>query len=204
MHVAVIDIGKPDKNLGWAIRGPHITDQGGDLDRCVTSLLAALREGPLALGFEAPLFVPMRHIASELTKARIGECENGVNRPFSAGAGASVLVTGLVVIPYVLTKIREGAPCVEATLDWQTRLSQNSLLLFEAFVSNQRAKGPERHIEDANLAIAAFQQRVLDLANFENTVDAPTRFNLLGAMLLRTGWTQDLAMLERSCLVVKV
>jgi hypothetical protein len=30
MHIAVIDIGSPKKrNLGWAIRGPRISDQGG-------------------------------------------------------------------------------------------------------------------------------------------------------------------------------
>jgi hypothetical protein len=201
MHVAVIDIGKPDKNLGWAIRGPNISGQGGNLDKCIESVSAALRFGPVALGFEAPLFVPMRGSAAELTKARQGECENGINRPFSAGAGASVLVTGLTVIPYVLTKIRETALDVMVTLDWRSPLSQNSLLLFEAFVSNRKSSAVDRHIDDSLLAISAFKRR--STVDLESSVDVPISFNLLGAMLLRTGWTHDTELLAKPCLVVK-
>jgi hypothetical protein len=36
------------------------TGEGNDIDVCVQSLAAALRNGPLALGFEAPMFVPIR------------------------------------------------------------------------------------------------------------------------------------------------
>jgi hypothetical protein len=86
MHVAVIDVGSPGKNLGWSLAGLHACD-GTDIDTCIEALAAALREGPLALGFEAPLFVPQRNSPSELLKARRGECEDGVNRTFSAGAG---------------------------------------------------------------------------------------------------------------------
>jgi hypothetical protein len=64
MNVAVIDIGKPGANFGWAIVG-DATAEGADIDRCVETLAAALRIGPLALGFEAPMFVPIR-------KTRIG------------------------------------------------------------------------------------------------------------------------------------
>jgi hypothetical protein len=204
MHVAVIDIGKPDKNLGWAIRGPRVSAQGENLDDCISTLCSALSDGPLALGFEAPLFVPMRDAPSELTKARNGECAGGINRPFSAGAGALVLVTGLVVIPYVLARLREVVSGVDAVLNWRAPLTKNSLLLFEAFVSNQKSRGPDRHIADADLAIAAFRRLEPELANFRNVVDASTRFNLLGAMLLRTGWATDPIILHEPCLVVKV
>ncbi|MEY4964423.1 MAG: hypothetical protein RL274_6 [Pseudomonadota bacterium] len=204
MHVAVIDIGKPDKNLGWAIDGARFSCCGSNLDACVAMLCDALRDGPLALGFESPLFVPMRQVASDLTKARVGECANAINRPFSAAPGASVLVTGLVVIPYVLAKIREIMPHAEATLDWRAPVSANSLLLFEAFVSNQRGSGPNRHTDDAKLAISAFQKCISNLVELESSLVTPICLNLLGAMLLRTGWTQDLTVLERQCLVVKV
>ena len=43
MRVAVIDIGKPGKNLGWAMDQPEIA--GVDLDECVATLAAALRIG---------------------------------------------------------------------------------------------------------------------------------------------------------------
>ncbi len=90
MHVAVIDIGKPGKNLGWAMTGP-MASRGTDLDECVGVLAAALGAGPLALGFEAPMFVPARRDPAKLLSARCGEG----NRPFSAGAGATVLVLGI-------------------------------------------------------------------------------------------------------------
>jgi hypothetical protein len=46
------------------------------------SLAAALRNGPLALGFEAPMFVPMRTDPKRLTAARSGEFGKGLpSRP---------------------------------------------------------------------------------------------------------------------------
>src|SRR5882724_2340276 len=122
MHVAVIDIGKPGKNLGWAVQGPQFNDQGGDLDACIEVIAKALEVGVVALGFEAALFVPMRASPAELTKARVGKCVNGISRPFSAGAGASVLVTALVVVPYVLTELRNRVRSATAVLDWRTPL----------------------------------------------------------------------------------
>ena len=60
MNVAVIDIGSPKQdNIGWAIVGSHARS-GRNLDACVSALAGALRADPLALGFEAPMFVPMR------------------------------------------------------------------------------------------------------------------------------------------------
>ena len=55
------------------------------------------------LGFEAPQFVPIRDDAGTLTAARKGESGPSLpTRPFSAGAGAVVLVTSLVVAPMSL------------------------------------------------------------------------------------------------------
>ena len=59
MNIAVVDIGKPGSNFGWAMVG-DTTAEGNDIDLCVQTLAAALRNGPLALGFEAPMFVPIR------------------------------------------------------------------------------------------------------------------------------------------------
>ena len=57
LHVAVVDIGSLP-NLGWAVEGPSVDDSGTDIDLCIESLVKAMRAGPLALGFEAPMFVP--------------------------------------------------------------------------------------------------------------------------------------------------
>jgi hypothetical protein len=203
MHVAVIDIGKPDKNLGWAIRGAEISVEGTDLDLCIDGLAQALGRGPLALGFEAPLFVPVRGKASDLTKARDGECAKGINRPFSAGPGASVLVTALTVVPYVLAGLRFRVPAAVATLDWRKPLSNNGLLIFEAFVTNQKKTVPSRHVEDALLAIAAFQEEMAVSIGFASSVNESNCFSLIGSMLMRTGWATDPTVLSQQCLVVR-
>ena len=70
MRVAVVDVGS-SANLGWAIDDP---DQGGDeLDGAVGAIARALRVGPVALGFEAPQFIPMWDDPRALTRARTGE-----------------------------------------------------------------------------------------------------------------------------------
>ena len=76
-------------------------------------------------------------------------------------------------------------------------------MLFEAFVTDQRKTAATRHIEDAHLAIAAFQRGMRDPANFQNSVEEPSCLSLLGAMMLRTGWATDPAILSRPCLVVR-
>jgi hypothetical protein len=54
-----------------------------------------------------------------------------------------------------------------------------------------------RHIEDAHLAIAAFQRGMRDPANFQSSVVEPICLSLLGAIVLRTGWDTDPAILSR-------
>ena len=124
MHVVVIDVGSPGKNLGWWMAGPYRSEGNNDIDCCVDAMANVLREGPLALGFEAPLFVPRRDKPSDLLKARRGECEGGVNRPFSAGAGAAVLVAALAVVPYVLSKLKTAVLHATPLLDWRSKLSE--------------------------------------------------------------------------------
>jgi hypothetical protein len=160
MNVAVVDIGKPGANFGWAMVG-DTTAEGNDIDVCVQRLAEALRKGPLALGFEAPMFVPIRTDPERLTAARSGESGKGLpSRPFSASAGATSLVTGLVVVSYILNALRPLVPEATATLDWRLPpVGPGWLLLFEAFVTGQRKTSDTRHIEDARLAIAAFQSR---------------------------------------------
>jgi hypothetical protein len=84
------------KEPRWAIDEPD--EEGTDLDACINTLIFSLGKGPVALGFEAPQFVPIRNDLLTLTAGRKGE----FRRAFSAGAGATVLVTSLVVVPYVL------------------------------------------------------------------------------------------------------
>ena len=205
MRVAVIDIGSPE-NTGWAIVGGR-GGCGTNLDDCVASLVCALNEGPLALGFEAPMFVPMRQEPKSLTKARCGETTKGVNRPFLAGAGAAVLVTSTVVVPYVLRRLKEAvSPDATATLDWQGWLDNpkpKQVLFFEAFVTNQKRCDGNPHIADAKSAAKTLYSDLKENRKIESAVTAGDSFSILGAMMLRTGWSSDISILSESCLVVR-
>ena len=56
--IFVIDVGAPHKgNLGWA-NADGVT--GTDIDQCIEAVNTALSVSPVALGFEAPLYIPVR------------------------------------------------------------------------------------------------------------------------------------------------
>ncbi len=102
IHIGVVNIGTPEANLGLAITGSAVAE-GTDIDLCLKALAAALRSSPLALGFEAPMLVPIRTEPVLVTAARKGEIGAGMpSKPFSAGTGAAVLETALVAVPYLL------------------------------------------------------------------------------------------------------
>jgi hypothetical protein len=198
LQVAVVDIGAK-KNIGWAIDGAKHYE-GKDIEACVSRLADALIGGPLALGFEAPMFVPLHQDSSNLTRGRRGEGD----RAFTTAIGSTVLTSALVVVSYILQQLHEHLPIARVTFDW-TKLPTASrhLILFEAFVTHQPPTDgvDDPHIRDAKLAIAKFQVGLRD--GFTNAIDEPICFNLLAAILLRTGWTRDLSMLSEPCLVVR-
>jgi hypothetical protein len=74
-------------------------------------------------------------------------------------------------------------------------------LLWEAFVSGS-GKGVD-HLADAERGATAFL-RALQTRPLPNAVDpdGPV-YSLVGAALLRTGWTQSSAVLAEPCLVIK-
>ena len=61
-------------------------------------------------------------------------------------------------------------------------------MLFEAFVTGQRKTADTRHVEDARVAIAAFQRGMREPASLQSSVEEPICLSLLGAVMLRTGW----------------
>ena len=211
-QVAAIDIGSPRNNqkmVGWYIKTETDKYEGNLLDEFIDNLELALKAGPLALGFESPMFVPARDKVGELTKAREGEVEKGYkNRPFSAGAGATVLVTGLVVARYILWKLRErfpqsDFPLIESTLDWRSAPTETrQLLLFEAFVTEQPRDRPKPHIWDARQAVEAFQLITNKKEKVRKAQDDNNCLSLLGAILLHSKWTTEPKIIYEPCLVV--
>src|SRR5262249_57877445 len=109
-----------------------------------------------------------------------------------------------VVVLYLSTPWLRLAPGGPARLagSWPL-VGPGGLVLFEAFITDQRKTADTRHVEDAHLAIAAFQRGIHDLANFQSSVQEPICLSLLGAIMLRTGWATDPAILSTPCLVVR-
>lgn len=198
------DIGSVAKNkFGWA-RGEHIgrdlrVTGGHNIRDLVTSAVRDLNAGrSVSLGFECPLYVPISKDSEGLTSARPGEG----SRPWCAGAGSGALATGLTETVWILQQIRQGLrSSVPAFLDWNDfQSSKQGLFLWEAFVTGL-AKGSS-HQADADVAVRAFASALPDIPA-ANAVQAETVHSLIGAALLRTGWSTDLNLLTKRCVVIK-
>jgi hypothetical protein len=196
--VGVIDVGAP-KNIGWAILAGDVEVLGTDLDAFVEAF-SGLANGKLAaLGFEAPLFIPIARPAAKLTAQRRGD--NG--RPWSAGAGATVTTIGLAVVAHVLAELRTRLPGTCAALDWHSWPDGVDLLLFEAFVSGDNHAGPGDHALDALSAATAFRANLGDL-DAANAVSETAVLSLIGACMARTGWVETgFDVLAQPCLVIR-
>jgi hypothetical protein len=196
LHVAVIDIGKLE-NIGWAVSGPSVCKKGRNLDQFIDALARAFAKGPLALGFEAPMYVPFRNDITQLDKCRAGESD----RAFGASAGACVLAKSLVIVPYVLSALKRKLSSKKATpkFRWQEALSRNDILLFEAFVTHETAD----HIGCALKAINRFHSVMMNASHAKSDLQEPSSLNLLGAMLLRIGWCKNPSILGEPVLVIR-
>jgi len=198
------DIGSVSKGrFGWAHGehgGRHFAVTAGDNIKDLVSYVARdLSAGfSVALGFECPLYVPISKDPEGLTSARLGEG----SRAWCAGAGSGALATGLTETVWILHQVRQKLESpVPAFLDWNEFQSCNhGLFLWEAFVTGQ-AKGGS-HQADADIAVRAFASALPDIPA-ANAVHADNVHSLIGAALLRTGWSSDLTLLSTSCVVIK-
>ena len=117
--VYAVDIGSvPKKNLGWA-RSPEGSmpiqkDVGNDIDALVEAISKDLQDGrPVAVGFEAPMWIPVPEASKNLGKARKGEGR----RAWSASAGATVLGLGLAQACWIFWGIQDEVSDVPVFLD---------------------------------------------------------------------------------------
>jgi hypothetical protein len=189
--VGVVDVGSPKAGkLGWAILPPNAeVCQGRDLDDFIERMADLSAHWPAAVGFEAPMFVPLRREALATLTRRQGEG----TRPWSAGAGATVTTAALGVVSYTLARLRERLPVALASVDWRSKPREHGdVLFFEAFVS-QAAKG-EDHAHDALIAAEAARTHLEPDTPGPSAIEEDDIFSTLGAAL---------ALLSMPCLVVK-
>lgn len=200
--VAALDVGAV-RNIGWWHLVDDTASDGTDLNdlcRRIAEDLAAGRQ--VALGFEAPLWIPRASEIAMLGRARRGDG----NRAWSAGAGPSVLATGLQQATFVLDQLMTTGGCVPVGLDPAGWLRGDfQLLLWEAFVSatakDRTAENP--HVSDACAAVEAFCQRIAQVSPTSDC-DPDQVISLLGAALLVSRMTDDLSVMGEAALVVKV
>jgi hypothetical protein len=202
VRVVAADIGSvgPPSNFAWVAYdapGREVVSQGADPESAVSALLPGLGIGKqAALVLESPMSVPVPAAQGEswslIGKARYGEG----NRPWSAGAGAAVLATGLAQGAWMLRRLAAMRPSLQVTTQpqsWQRGRAQ--LLLAEAFVSAGGKPGMSgsQHAADAGAAGLAF----VDVIAAADTLVSDVRcspqdpFNLLAAMAMWAGLAID-------------
>lgn len=214
MRVVAVDIGSvgPPSKFAWAAFEPpsrQAVISGSDPQSAVSAVVAGLAwGGQAAFLLESPLSVPVPSGQADgwllLGKARAGEG----NRPWSAGAGAGVLATGLAQGAWMLGQLAAAVPGLSATTQpdrWQPGVVP--LLLAEAFVSSSGKPAPRsagQDAADADAAGLAFVDLLNTSAPLASSIccspHAP--FNLYAAMALWAGLSIDPSELNQDVLVI--
>lgn len=193
------DVGSiPNNNFGWAssVDGELMT--GTDIGIFASSIADAVRgETKVSIGFECPLFVPVRDDPQKVAAARHGERQ----RSWSAGAGTGALATGMVQSLWVMRRVKDilgYAP--KPTFDWDEFEKTNSVFLWEAFVAS--GAGGTTHIHDAEAALRNFLT-LADSTKIISAIAESSVMSLIGACAIRAGWSKDIELMWKPCLVVK-
>lgn len=155
----------------------------------LVAYLHTLRESGdrVALGFECPAWIPVPQDAIDLGAKRNGEGRY----PWSAGAGAGALATGLAQIAWTLKNLAHSEQsqsrmkATELTVTtsrerWNTAKA-GEWLLWEAFVPGDRkpaSDAAKQHIADARAGVDAFK-KIQVINDSDPTGDA---VNLLAVM----------------------
>lgn len=202
--VCVVDVGSPRLgNLGWTIlRGDGTTLSGDDFDAFIEKIAEILRDSPVVLGLEAPLFVPLRDDILLVTKARGGEAR----RPWSAGAGAQVLAMNIPIMTYLFQEIYKRVPDADCFLNADNGFGfqPKQVMVFEALVSG--ADKGASHIEDSDIMARYVMAHLQDghLPPCIRTEEKNVRFiNLAGMSLLHCGWSSDVSILYQTTPIYK-
>lgn len=170
-----------------------------DPEALTDSIASDLRVGePVAIGLEAPLYLPVPTDVTRLSRGR----QNERDRSCFAPAGGYVATLALHQTAWLLRRLRSSCEeLCDLTVEisqWPPIGDQRPVLFFwEAFVS-----GPAHmnHTRDAATAAMYFQASQMSLAT-EITAEDP--ISLFGSAVLWSGWSTDLGWLHRSLLTLR-
>jgi len=199
--------GRQNRILGaafaWARLSPEepsVVRVSQDIERLVIELGNDMLAGKsVALGFEAPLFIPVPNSAENLSRRREGEKD----RAFSAPAGLAVAALAVHQAAWVLSTLRrtckDGCTFTTDWKAWPPSGEQQTLFCWEAFVSGKAHS--DTHVYDAATAATCFS---LNESNLDqaNAVTAERPLSLIGTAALWSGWADDLAVLHSPSLVI--
>ena len=213
-RVVAVHIGsvRPPSKFAWAAfdaPGPDAIKAGDDPEAAVSMLASGLMAGAqAALLLEAPMAVPVPGSKPDawrgLGKARDGEG----NRPWSAGAGAGALATGLAQGAWMLRELAATVAGLTATTQPGSWLRGGAqLLLAEAFITPAGKPGQlpaGQHAADAAAAGLALVELLDSLQTLTSAVccSPEQSFSLLTAMALWAGLQIDPGELRAEALVV--
>jgi hypothetical protein len=192
-------------SFAWARVNPEegVIQASSDIDKLVKHLQSDIRQGySVALGFEAPLFIPVPVNTEHLSKSREGDG----NRSWSASSGAGVTVLGIHQSAWILRSLYKSSHrrC-DFTLDWQQHWppvgNRPVLLCWEAFVSG--AAHSELHLTDAVTAVDFFYRNEAKLRGAREPVYAEQPVSLIGSVALWSGWVSDIRFIHEPTLVIK-
>ena len=153
--IVAIDVGAP-RNIGWYCS--TFEKEPGDHSCGTIDDLPVLLEKKdyLAIGFEAPLFIPVTDFKN-FTKKR----EFDGNRPWSAGAGAYVTTVNLPLLVLCIKTIAKAHDGIEFTSSyhyWKEK-RRECILFWEAFISGEsQIEAQNPHIQAAQSACELFRK----------------------------------------------
>ena len=163
----------------------------------------------MALGFEAPLFLPVAPTIGDLTRARLNE-----PGPWSFGPGAYVTTVVIPLMALTLRHLRSAVtPPPDVSLDAARWLAPgalgSSLLLWEAFVwgaghaREPNAGGLRADVQDAATAVRAFVAWEAVEPRQSSSITAQDPISIVGAALLWSGLDSNLGLLHQQTLVLR-
>lgn len=211
--IYAVDVGAPRGGLAWARLAPHagrIPAGSTDYDLFLEQLVRDLRAGlSVALGFEAPLFLPVASTIGELTRRRHQE-----PGPWSFGPGAYVTTVVIPLMALTLKHLRSTvSPSPDVSLDPARWLAPNargaSLLLWEAYVwgtghaREPNASGLPADVQDAATAVRAFAAWEAGEPRQLSSITANDPISTVGAALLWSGLESNLELLHQQALVLR-